>query len=268
VDIEGTSDTGGGNNVGWIADGEWLEYTVDVASSGLYDVEVRVASLSNGGVLHVEMDGLDVTGAMIFAATGGWQNWTSVTASDVSLTAGQHIMRLSMDADLFNVNWVRFTSALPTPTPTPTPGSVGLLVNGGFENGTTGWIGNGCTIAPNTTNNHSGAGSVEAYNRSASWAGPQQDITSALQSNGPGVYTLEAWIRRASGSGTGKVTVAITDSSGTSYYGVECSTSTSWSQCSGTQNLTWSGTLLDAAFFVETPGSTDTFYVDDCSLHR
>src|SRR6516225_2269816 len=36
VDIETTTDTGGGYNVGWIAAGEWLQYTVNVATSGTY----------------------------------------------------------------------------------------------------------------------------------------------------------------------------------------------------------------------------------------
>src|SRR5207237_10706793 len=36
VDIETTTDTGGGYDVGWIAAGEWLNYTVNVASAGTY----------------------------------------------------------------------------------------------------------------------------------------------------------------------------------------------------------------------------------------
>jgi hypothetical protein len=44
VDVQSTTDGGDGHNVGWIEAGEWLEYTVDVASTGLYDIQVRVAS--------------------------------------------------------------------------------------------------------------------------------------------------------------------------------------------------------------------------------
>ncbi len=51
VDIENTSDAGGGYNVGWIRNDEWLEYTVDVAEDGDYDFDVRVASSSAGGTL-------------------------------------------------------------------------------------------------------------------------------------------------------------------------------------------------------------------------
>ncbi len=44
VDIEATTDSGGGFDVGWSAAGEWLDYTVAVASSGSYTLSARVAS--------------------------------------------------------------------------------------------------------------------------------------------------------------------------------------------------------------------------------
>lgn len=150
VDIESTSDAGGGYNVGWIDAGEWLEYTVNVASSGTYYVEARVASLSAGGTLHVEFDGVNKTGPMSFGATGGWQNWITVTSGTFSLSAGQHVMRVVMDSSLFNVNWIAVRSAsAPTPTPTPTGRTLVWsdefngpnidLSNWNFETGCTGW---------------------------------------------------------------------------------------------------------------------------------
>jgi hypothetical protein len=72
----------------------------------------------------------------------------------------------------------------------------------------------------------------------------------------------------ASGSATAKVTVMVRGDS-TSYFGVTCSAnSTSWTKCSGTQNITWSGTLQEATFFVETTSGTTSYYADDCVLRR
>jgi len=107
VDIETCGE--GGYNVGWIAAGEWLEYTVNVASSGTYNVTARVASSSTGGSLHIELGGVNVTGTINLASTGGWQNWTSVYDTDVVLNAGPQIMRISMDLSGWNLNWVEFT---------------------------------------------------------------------------------------------------------------------------------------------------------------
>ena len=96
VDLERTTDAGLGFNVGWTAPGEWIEYAVDV-TAGTHDIEVRVASASSGGTLHIEFDEVDRTGPVIFDATGGWQNWTTVRAEGVTLDAGVQTMRLVMD---------------------------------------------------------------------------------------------------------------------------------------------------------------------------
>src|SRR5690349_13781720 len=50
VDLEASSE--GGYDVGWIAAGEWMNYTVNVAAGGGYSAQLRVAS-PNGGSLHI-----------------------------------------------------------------------------------------------------------------------------------------------------------------------------------------------------------------------
>jgi hypothetical protein len=58
VDIQVTTDVGGGYNVGWIDPGEWLAFTVEVAQSGRYDLGARVASpVAGNKSLHVAVDG-------------------------------------------------------------------------------------------------------------------------------------------------------------------------------------------------------------------
>ena len=112
VDLAACEDTGGGYLVGWInygGSGEWLEYTVDVASTDTYTLEARVAGWENGKYFHIEFDGVDKTGQINVPNTGDYQNFTTVTVNNVSLSAGQQIMRIFMDTDLFNLNWVKFT---------------------------------------------------------------------------------------------------------------------------------------------------------------
>jgi len=107
VDIEIASDTGGGFNVGWIAAGEWLNFDVNVAATGIYDITARVASnVAGTKTLHIEIDGSDVTGPMSFTDSSGWQSWLDVTVTGVSLTAGNHVLRIFMDTSFFNVNYV------------------------------------------------------------------------------------------------------------------------------------------------------------------
>lgn len=114
VDIETTGDTGGGYNIGWIDTGEWLEYTVNVASSGVYDITARVATPGSGAQLHFEMNGSQVGPTLTVPNTGNWQVYTNVTATNVSLNAGQQIMRIYFNNGGFNLNYVTVSSQAST----------------------------------------------------------------------------------------------------------------------------------------------------------
>jgi beta-glucanase (GH16 family) len=111
VDIETCTDAGAGYDVGWTTTGEWMEYTVNVAATGTYDLSFRIA---NGGAaagrLHIEMDGTDITGAVNIPVTGGWTNWQNVVATNKPMTAGTHIMRVYVENTGFNLNYINITA--------------------------------------------------------------------------------------------------------------------------------------------------------------
>lgn len=108
VDIQACSE--GGYNIGWIENGEWIEYTVNVAASGTYLLEARVASLHAGGSFRFEIDAIDSTGPIAVPNTGGWQNWATVS-SQIMLSQGIQTIRFARidSPNGFNVNWFRFT---------------------------------------------------------------------------------------------------------------------------------------------------------------
>ncbi len=105
VDIEACTE--GGFNIDYSVSGEWLEYTVNVASTANYTMNVRVAS-PIGGSFHVEMDGSDISGVQTVPNTGGWQTWKTVS-TNVNLTTGKHIMRFFIDQQEFNTNNITFS---------------------------------------------------------------------------------------------------------------------------------------------------------------
>jgi alpha-L-arabinofuranosidase len=113
VDIQVTTDTTGGFNVGWIAAGESLKYSVNVQTSGTYDISARVASPYAGKALRVLVDGKDVTGSVAIPNTGGWQKWQTVIRSRINLDAGAHAITIVAITDGFNFNWL---SVAATPT--------------------------------------------------------------------------------------------------------------------------------------------------------
>ena len=96
----------GDYNVGYIGPGEWMEYTIDVPATGYYDIGYRVAAGGGGGgAFHIEIDGVDVTGSVSVAQTGGWTNYVARgPVTKVPLTAGTHVMRFQLDSGAFNVD--------------------------------------------------------------------------------------------------------------------------------------------------------------------
>ncbi|MES2732841.1 MAG: carbohydrate-binding protein [Bacteroidota bacterium] len=137
VDTEPCSE--GGENVAFSDNGEWLEYTVNVATAGAYTMAARISSPFNTGNFHIEMDGTNITGAVGVPNTGGWQSWQTVNKT-VNLTAGQHVMRFFIDAKEFNTNKFTFTAQgnpqvqMPFPGPNPAP-IPGVVEAENFDNG-------------------------------------------------------------------------------------------------------------------------------------
>lgn len=99
VDIEASGDAGGGYNVGWIKAGEWMGYSVNASAAGVYDISARVASSGGGGTFHIEVAGVNVTGALTIPNTGNWQSYQTVTKSGVSIAAGPQLVKVVMDAN-------------------------------------------------------------------------------------------------------------------------------------------------------------------------
>jgi hypothetical protein len=107
VDIEATTDSGNGFNVGWTQQGEWLEYKVTLAA-GIYNVNLRVASSASTGKYSVLIDS-NLVGASAVGNTGGWQAWQTQKAATISFNAsGTHTVRVLVDGSDFNFNWIQF----------------------------------------------------------------------------------------------------------------------------------------------------------------
>jgi hypothetical protein len=114
---EATSDSGGGQNIGWIANGDWALYNgVNFGATAATQFSARVASGAAGGVsglVQVRLDSLSnpPVGDFAIANTGGWQSWRTVPAN-ISGVTGVHNVYLTFSsgqpADFVNVNWFTF----------------------------------------------------------------------------------------------------------------------------------------------------------------
>ncbi|WP_094708017.1 carbohydrate-binding protein [Hahella sp. CCB-MM4] len=106
VDVEPTSDSGGGFNVGWIDNGEWLVYeNLHIPTTGNYIVRMRVAS-PGGATASVDLNaGQTILKQFNIPDTGGWQNWTTLTAT-VNISAGTHNLGVYAATSNWNFNWI------------------------------------------------------------------------------------------------------------------------------------------------------------------
>ena len=116
VDVDITSDVGGGYKVAWIDDNEWLEYDVTVASSGAYDVEFRISKGDWGdAIFHLELDGVDISGPITVNGSGtyDWNMFNTITVNNVNLTEGTALFRIVIDQASMDVNWMQFILVSP-----------------------------------------------------------------------------------------------------------------------------------------------------------
>lgn len=109
VDLEGCTE--GGFNIGYVATGEWLEYTVNVTTAGSYLLSARVANPHGPNRFHVELDGQDITGPIAVLTTGGFQAWQTVSVTTPTLTTGTKVLRIVLDGANFNLNYLTFDLA-------------------------------------------------------------------------------------------------------------------------------------------------------------
>jgi hypothetical protein len=162
VDIGNKSNATGGLAVGYTKGGEWLEYTINSAVAGDYEIVARyssgLSSSSSVGNLKLLLDsgsGFDTIDTLTLGATGGWNAFTTTSpSSSFSLGSGSAVLRVENVGGGFDIDHLVFNQASP-PTQTlrfnfqadtsPTPS--GYLADTGFAYGdrgngfSYGWVG-------------------------------------------------------------------------------------------------------------------------------
>lgn len=117
-DIKATGDPNGGNyQIGWVAAGEWLEFTT-CARTGAYDIWFRVScGITSCGTITARL-GDDELGVLQVEQTGvgndGWdKQYATQVLSNVQVVGGNKILRLTFGVAPLDINWIRF---VPTAT--------------------------------------------------------------------------------------------------------------------------------------------------------
>ena len=108
--LETTSDTGGGQNVGYVDAFDSMTYIVDVPTTGNYLLSYRTASLNGSSPgFRIFVDG-QYSDIIAVPPTSGWQNWQTQQGRVVALNSGAHVVKFDAASDGINLNWFSLTS--------------------------------------------------------------------------------------------------------------------------------------------------------------
>ncbi|TGE21477.1 carbohydrate-binding protein [Hymenobacter aquaticus] len=110
--VEACSDTGGGQDMGFVDAGDYLVWNnISFPTTGSYLIEYRVASGASGGTISSDLNaGTIQFGNSTIPATGGWQTWTTVSKT-VTINAGTYNFGIYAQSAGWNINWVRISKA-------------------------------------------------------------------------------------------------------------------------------------------------------------
>ncbi len=103
----------GGEVLGWTADGEWVEYTVN-ATAGTYNMEARISSPQEDKRIVVKLDGVTI-GIFTLPNTGAWTDYQTLALNNIVVPGGNgKILRLEFPDGELNLKSISFISTTPS----------------------------------------------------------------------------------------------------------------------------------------------------------
>ncbi len=142
----------------------------------------------------------------------------------------------------------------------PAAGS-GLIVNGSFDDGTTGWFGFGGATLAAVSNPACGGLAAAVTGRTQTYHGPAQSLIGRVAAGE--TIGLSAWVRVAGApSAALKMTLKTTAGGQSTYAQIAAATAidTAWTRLSGSAVANWTGELTELTAYVEgAPAGVDIF---------
>jgi endoglucanase len=95
--------------VGKIEDDEWIQYTIHVLESGKYNLVFTVAAKNGDGLMKIKDGNIELAENIKIPATGDYENWKTVTATNINLSEGIHHLRIYTIKGGYNFTDITFT---------------------------------------------------------------------------------------------------------------------------------------------------------------
>lgn len=101
---------GNGMAVGYTTTAEWLQYTINVTKAGDYYIGANMSCGTSDPACTISIDGKKVASITGTGVSQDWDTYAIGAASGkVTLTAGEHIMKVQIDAANTNVDYIIFS---------------------------------------------------------------------------------------------------------------------------------------------------------------
>lgn len=104
--LQNTTDSGTGQNVCFIENGDWNEFMLNVADAGTYNLTFRVASPTIQGKFDITVNDITVKTDEIFPATGGYQIYADKIVNGINLPKGEVYMKIKFKSNDMNFNYI------------------------------------------------------------------------------------------------------------------------------------------------------------------
>ena len=97
-----------GYAIGYTQAGEWLEYSVNVATASKYVFRANVATGLEGGSFRLFLDGKAVTDTIAVPQGEDWNTYATVDGETAELAKGDHVLRIQFTGSYVNMDWIKF----------------------------------------------------------------------------------------------------------------------------------------------------------------
>jgi hypothetical protein len=103
-----SNDASKGYALGYTQEGEWLEYTVNVAKTAKYAIEVLMATASEKAGVQFFVDNKAISDTIIANQGEDWATYSAVQSKLGEIAAGEHVLKMQIVGNYVNIDNIRF----------------------------------------------------------------------------------------------------------------------------------------------------------------
>ena len=135
-DDAGIVKAGNGYALGYTTTDDYFEYTLDVKAAGKYKVVINGAT-GNSTASSVTVSVGEKKVQTEIPSKGDWETYSEVEAGELELAAGKQTLRLTINTDYINVDWIKFVDASAVQSSSSVAESSGSVVPESSSSGST-----------------------------------------------------------------------------------------------------------------------------------